>query len=103
VIESFIEGRVRLRLSLLADTTLAERVTSELLKIRGVRKAEANLRTQGLLLEYDRTLLPMSLLMKAAPLLSRLDDLTKLPADKRLAAAVNLIRELREQLADEET
>ena len=86
MIESFVEGRVRLRSPLLADATLANRLSSELLKIDGVQKVEFNPRTNGTLLEYDKTRLPLSLLKQAAPLFTRMNDLSKLPSGERLAA-----------------
>jgi hypothetical protein len=94
MIESFIEGRMRLRSPLLADATLASRLASELLKIDGVQKAEINPRTSGALLEYDKTRLPLSLLKQAAPLFTRMNDLKKLPAGERLAALESLLQEL---------
>jgi hypothetical protein len=94
MIESFIEGRVRLRSPLLTDATLANRLSSELLKIDGVQKVEFNPRTNGALLEYDKTRLPLSLLKQAAPLFTRMNDLKKLPGGERLAALECLLLEL---------
>jgi hypothetical protein len=91
MIESFIEGRVRLRSPLLADAVFAEYLTARFMEIDGVQKVEANPRTHGLLLEYDKTRLPLSVLKQAAPLFSRMNDLTKLPADGRLPALENLM------------
>ncbi|MDR3231019.1 MAG: hypothetical protein LBT65_06245 [Synergistaceae bacterium] len=102
MIESFIEGRVRLRSPLLADAALAEYLTSRLREIGGVRKVEANPRTNGLLLEYDRTRLPLPVLMRAAPLFSRMEDLEKLPPDKRLSALTGLMNALVGELRNEE-
>jgi hypothetical protein len=91
MIESFIEGRIRLRSPIFEDAELAGRVRDELLKIKGVEKAEINSRTKGFLLEYDKTRLPLTLLKKAAPLLSRLNGLTNLPADERAPALEEII------------
>jgi hypothetical protein len=99
MIESFIEGRVRLRSPLLADAALAERAGPEFLKIEGVRKAEVNPRTRSLLLEYDKTRLPLPLLMQAAPLFAALDDLTRLPSPERLPAFEALIEKIKEKLS----
>ncbi|MDR1977567.1 MAG: hypothetical protein LBQ42_02420 [Synergistaceae bacterium] len=98
MIESFIEGRVRLRSPLLADEAFVERLRSELLKIDGIYKAEANPRTNSLLLEYDKKRLPLSLLKQAAPLFTHMDNLTKLPAENRLSALEDFIGRLRETL-----
>ena len=76
MIESFIEGRVRLRSPILKDPAARERLREELLKIDGVLKAEVNPRTCGLLLEYDKERLPLSLLRRVAPSLNRLNAMT---------------------------
>ena len=65
MIESFIEGRVRLRSPLLHDEELARRLSEGLLAIGGVRRAQVNRRTQGLLLEYDKDRLPLERLAPA--------------------------------------
>jgi hypothetical protein len=75
IIDSFVEGRVRLRSPLFADVIFAERLTAELLKIDEVLSVKVNRQTRGMLLEYDKTRLPMSALLRAAPLLSRLNEL----------------------------
>jgi hypothetical protein len=98
MIESFIEGRLRLRSPLFADEVFAERVKSELLKIDGVYKAEMNPRTKGLLLEYDKERLPLVRLMGAASLFARMDELMELPAEKRVSALEIFVKELREAL-----
>ena len=98
MIESFTEGRVRLRSPLFADEAFAERVKSELLKIDGVYKAETNPRTKGLLLEYDKERLPLVRLMGAASLFARMDELMELPAEKRVSALEIFVKELREAL-----
>jgi hypothetical protein len=100
MIESFIEGRVRLRSPLLADAAFAERLTSKLLEIDGVQKVEVNPRTNGLLLEYDKTRLPLSVLKQAAPLFSRMNNLAKLPANKRLPALEKLLESLAAELKE---
>ena len=86
MLKSFTEGRVRLRSPLMFDAVFAERLSSGLLKIGGVRKAEVNPRTGGLLLEYDRTRLPLSVLERAAPLFSQMSALEKLHAEEHLPA-----------------
>jgi hypothetical protein len=98
VIESFVEGRVRLRFPLLADPAFAERLKTELSKIDGVYKVEANPRTRGLLLEYDKKRLPLSLLMCAVPLFSRVDGWEALSSDQRQSALETLAEELRQTL-----
>ena len=98
MIDSFTEGRVRLRSPLFADEAFAERVKSELLKIDGVYKAETNHRTRGLLLEYDKERLPLVRLMGAASLFARMDELMELPAEKRVYALEIFMKELREAL-----
>jgi hypothetical protein len=98
MIESFVEGRVRLRSPLLADAALAERAKQEFLNIGGVQKAEVNPRTRSLLLEYDKTRLPLSLLLQAAPLFSAIDDLTRLPSRERLSAFGKIMEKIREKL-----
>jgi hypothetical protein len=86
MIESFIEGRVRLRSPLFADRAFAERLRSGLLKIDGVYKAETNPRTNSLLLEYDKKRLSLARLMQASSLFTRLNELMELPAEKRVSA-----------------
>jgi hypothetical protein len=98
MIESFIEGRVRLRSPLFADGAFAERLKVELLKIDGVHKAEINPRTNGLLLEYDKERLPLARLMRASSLFVRMDELMELPAEKRVSALESFIENLREAL-----
>jgi hypothetical protein len=98
VIESFIEGRVRLRSPLFADPVAAKRVSEELLKIGCVQKAEVNPRTNGLLLEYDKKSLPMSRLLPAAPILEELDGLANAPPSERLDAAGELLAKLKDIL-----
>ena len=94
-IESFIEGRVRLRSPLLRDRTLASQLTAGLLAIDGVTRAEANPRTCGLLLEYDRSRLPLDRIMGAAPILESVAALERLPGPERAAALAPLLEELR--------
>ena len=100
MIESFIEGRLRLRSPLLGDRKLAALLSENLMKMDGVTKAEANPRTHGLLLEYDRVRFPLERVKKAAPLLERMAKLEKLPADERGAALLSLLNEIRKLLTD---
>jgi hypothetical protein len=97
MIESFIEGRIRLRSPLLSDPDLVERVRSALSRIDGVEKIEINPQTMGLLLEYDKSRLPLSFLMRVAPLFNRMDAVAKLAAGQRPAALQELIDELLER------
>ena len=97
-IESFIEGRARLRSPLLRDKALASQLSAGLLAVGGVTRAEANPRTGGLLLEYDRSRLPLERVMDAAPVLQRVAALEELPASERPAALAPLLEELRELL-----
>ncbi|MDR3280005.1 MAG: hypothetical protein LBT23_05800 [Synergistaceae bacterium] len=99
MIESFIEGRIRLRSPLLADKTLAGRFMEVILTIEGVRAAEVNNRTCGLLLEYDTKRIPMQKLLKAAPILESVAELTKLDPDKRFSALEEALDRLKEVLA----
>lgn len=94
MIESFFEGRARLRSHILSDPYTAERVVAGLLKIDGVTKAEANTLTHGLLLEYDRTRVPLSKIMKAAPTLQRMGELEKTPKPELEAALDKMLSEL---------
>jgi hypothetical protein len=98
MIESFIEGRVRVRSPVLKDPAAGERVTAELLRIDGVLKAEVNPRTQGLLLEYDKERLPLSLLRQIAPSLNRLNDLMRIPETERAAALEDILETIAEAL-----
>jgi hypothetical protein len=91
MIESFIEGRVRLRSPVFKDPVTRERLTSELLKIDGVLRAEVNPRTNGLLLEYDKERLPLSLLRQIAPSLNSLNGLTRMPETERAAALEDIL------------
>jgi hypothetical protein len=86
MIESFIEGRVRLRSPLFTDERFAERARAGLMKIGGVLRVEANPRTGGLLLEYDKKRLPMSVITRAAGIFPRINDLAGLPPDERDSA-----------------
>jgi hypothetical protein len=99
VIESFIEGRLRLRSPLFADGVFVERLKLELLKIDGVYKAEANLRTGSLLLAYDKKLLPLPRLMQASSLFARMNELMELPAEKRVSALESFMEKLRSALS----
>jgi hypothetical protein len=94
MIESFTEGRVRLRSPLFADRNLAELVSSELMKIGGVEKIEINPRTNGALLEYDRKRLPLSLLSQAAPLFLGMAHIERLPTSERTAALGDILDKL---------
>lgn len=98
MIESFIEGRVRLRSPLFAEGAFVERLRLELLQIDGIDKVEANLRTHSVLLEYDTKLLPLPRLMQASSLLTRMNELTELPAEKRVPALENIMARLRSAL-----
>ncbi|MDR1508057.1 MAG: hypothetical protein LBS53_00280 [Synergistaceae bacterium] len=100
MIESFTDGRVRLRSTLTADRELAELLSSGLMKINGVLKVEINPRTNGALLEYDKKRLPRSLLRQAAPLLSRIDDLERLPNTERAAKLKGILDELSKIIED---
>jgi hypothetical protein len=98
VIESFVEGRVRLRSPILEDEAFAGYLESELREIPGVLKAEANARTSGLLLEYDRAAIPLAALMRAAPVLTRICGLESVPPESRAASAGEILRDLKEVL-----
>ncbi|MDR2179626.1 MAG: hypothetical protein LBP21_04920 [Synergistaceae bacterium] len=97
MIESFIEGRVRLRSPLFADEAFAERLKSELLAIDGVQKVEINPRTKGLLLEYDKHRLPLSRLTRVSSLFAQMND--HLPIEKRIPALEIFMKDLREALS----
>jgi hypothetical protein len=98
MIESFIEGRVRLRSPVLKDPAVRDRLTAEFLKIDGVLKAEVNPRTHGLLLEYDKERLPLSLLKQIAPSLNRLNGLARIPEPERAAALEDILETIAEAL-----
>ncbi len=98
MIESFIEGRLRLRSALLGDRKLAELLCERLMKIDGVTRAGVNPRTRGLLLEYDRARFPLDRVKSAAPLLERMTKLEKLPACERGTALLPLIDEIEKRL-----
>ena len=91
MIESFIEGRVRLRSPLLHDEELARRLSEGLLAIEGVR-------TKGLLLEYDKDRLPLERLAPALPIFDRINALERRPADERRAALDAALTDLRHLL-----
>ncbi|MDR3165407.1 MAG: hypothetical protein LBU13_07490 [Synergistaceae bacterium] len=99
MIESFIEGRVRLRSPLLKDPVMRERLTAELLNIEGVLKAEVNPRTHGLLLEYDKERLPLSLLKQIVPSLNRLNYLARAPERERAAALEDIFTTIAKALS----
>lgn len=99
MIESFIDGRIRLRTPLFAEHDLAEAFAEMLRSVNGVTHVELNARTCGMLLEYDPKRIPMSLLMKAAPLLERVNRLAGLPHDERRQEMENLLQSLRAVLS----
>jgi hypothetical protein len=99
MIESFVEGRVRLRSPIFKDPIMRERLMSELLKIDGVLKAEVNPRTHGLLLEYDKERLPLSWLRRIAPSLNRLNGLTRMPETERASALEDILGTVAEVLS----
>ena len=94
MIESFTEGRLRLRSTLFSDSAMTELLSSELMKIGGVLKVEINRRTNGALLEYDKKRLPLSLLRQAVPLLSAMNDLERLPAAERADGLKDILGKL---------
>ncbi|MDR1471943.1 MAG: hypothetical protein LBS75_05415 [Synergistaceae bacterium] len=100
MIESFAEGRVRLRSPILADEAFARHLESGLRGIAGVTKAEANARTHGLLLEYDRGVIPISVLMATAAMFARLGELEDAPPESRASMADGILRDLSEALAE---
>ena len=100
MIESFIEGRVRLRSPLLGDKKLAALLSDYLIKIDGITKAGVNTRTRGLLLEYDRGRFPLERVKRIAPLLERIAEVEKLPAGEREAALLSLLNEVKRLLID---
>jgi hypothetical protein len=94
MIESFVEGRVRLRSPLFADASIADVIASGLARVEGVRKAEVNSRTNGLLLEYDKTRLPLSMLILARDIFVRMSEAESLPPAEIRAAVTSLVAEL---------
>ncbi|MDR3280153.1 MAG: hypothetical protein LBT23_06550 [Synergistaceae bacterium] len=98
MIESFIEGRVRLRSPILADPAIAELLSSRMTDIDGVRKVKVSARTNGMLLEYDKTRLPLTLLMRAQDIFLRMSEAENLPRPERYAMIENLVGELAEVL-----
>lgn len=94
MIESFIEGRVRLRSPLLKNAELADIIRSGLLSSDAVTKAEVNPRTCGMLLEYDKSKLPMSLIVKAVPPFERINAVEKLPLGEQAGALRTLIEDI---------
>ena len=100
VIESFVDGRVRLRSPLFAETDIAESLADCLKTVKGVRSVNFNARTHGMLLEYDPLQIPRELLIKAAPLLERLGLLGELPFSERRSSAEQLLGELKNLLLD---
>ncbi|MDR2780522.1 MAG: hypothetical protein LBB28_05300 [Synergistaceae bacterium] len=98
MIESFTEGRVRLRSVLFSDKAMAELASSELMKIDGVLKVEINPRTNGALLEYDKKRLPLPLLRQAASLFSLMSDLERLPPAGRAAGLKDILADLSKTL-----
>lgn len=98
MIESFTEGRVRLRSPLLHDEELARRLSEGLLAIKGVRRAQVNRHTRGLLLEYDKDRLPLERLAPALPIFDRINALERRPADERRAALDAALTDLRHLL-----
>ncbi len=66
MIASFFDGRVRIRHSALKDPANMRRVEEAIKAQNGVRSAAANLRTGGLLVEYDPALISRETLSIAA-------------------------------------
>ena len=98
MIESYIEGRVRLRSPIFAETDIAESLKALLVSVAGVLRVDFNPRTQGMLLEYDPARVPQTMILKAAPLLERMDRLNALAHAERRSGAEGLLRELKELL-----
>ncbi|HCL80585.1 MAG TPA: hypothetical protein DIC53_11540 [Synergistaceae bacterium] len=102
MIESFIDGRIRLRSDLFADEEFSERLKKGLEEIKGVTSVSVNPRTCGVLIEYEKDAFPKMLMMKAAPLFGRVKKLEKLPREERLAELDSLITALQDLLKTRE-
>ncbi len=100
MIESFVEGRVRLRSPLLGDTSVADFMRSELLSIEGVNRVTVNPKTSGLLLEYSPSALPISLLMRAVPLFQQVEGLESVPPCDRVGFLKELMGSLKSLLSE---
>ena len=99
MIESFVDGRVRLRSPLFAETDIAEALVECLKTVAGVRKVDFNSRTGGMLLEYDPSRIPQALIVQAAPLLERMDQLQHVAQPQRREGAKGLLGELKNLLS----
>lgn len=98
MIESFVPGRVRLRSRLLTMPELAELLRGSLLGIQGVKVVTVNVRTGGLLLEYEPDRLPLSLLAQALPVFQRLGELEGLAAGEIRSALETALKDLKRVL-----
>ena len=99
MIESFIEGRLRLRSPLFGDKKMAALLREHLMKIGGITKADVNPRTRGLLLEYDKACFPLERVKRAGPLLERMAEAEKLPTGERAAALLSFLDEMKKLLS----
>ena len=92
IVESFVPGRIRLRSSLLYDGETAAMLQGAMSAIPGVRSADLNAATGGLLLKYDADALPLEKLSPLLPLLEQVKALdNEPPSPKRTAALRSLL------------
>ncbi len=95
MIESFVEGRIRLRSPLFNDKKTAETLCALLRDVEGVLALTFNPKTNGMLVEYDPKRIPLFRIMNALPLFKRLQSLEGLPVAKRGEPLNALLVELR--------
>ena len=99
MIESFVEGRVRLRSPLFAENDISEALVACLAKVAGICRVDVNSRTCGVLLEYDPSRISKALILEAAPLFERMGRLENLSRQERRAGAELLLGELKSLLS----
>lgn len=95
MIESFVEGRIRLRSSLFDDKKTEEVLCALLRDVEGVFAVTFNPKTKGMLVEYDPKRIPLLRIMNALPLFKRLQSLEGLPVVERSEPLNALLVELR--------
>lgn len=95
MIESFAEGRIRLRSILFRNKDTHELLHTILRNIEGVSTITFNIKTNSILIEYDPKRIPLAIIMNAVPLFKRMESLEKLPAAEGWCHLKVLLEEFR--------
>lgn len=71
-VESFFPGRLRVRSEMFTKPAVADRITTYIHSVHGVKNVSVNARTGSLTVVYDATVITMPMLMEAKDELERL-------------------------------